>query len=296
MARIGLRMMPPFPWSPLKFRKAGFPLFAGSGSGKKKIGYVSTTDEQEQTNCRKHDVNSGAEATDDHIGERWEFAIRSALGASRFRLILQLLVESLILAVGGAILETLLAWGGLKFLVALAPQDFIPAETVIRFNSAVLLFTLGVTFLTALTFGLVPALTAARKDLHEPLRDAGKGLSGSFRHGELRKAVVVVEVALSLTLMVSAVLLMRSFVALREVISVAHYSEVIPDGLAGTSLRRPTVSVPPDGVGFTELLAGFTAIGKHLPQALPNFRPVVHARLGGSDHFRLATTWKCCLL
>ncbi len=217
MARIGLRMMPPFPWSPLKFRKAGFPLFAGSGSGKKKIGYVSTTDEQEQTNCRKHDVNSGAEATDDHIGERWEFAIRSALGASRFRLILQLLVESLILAVGGAILETLLAWGGLKFLVALAPQDFIPAETVIRFNSAVLLFTVGVTFLTALTFGLVPALTAARKDLHEPLRDAGKGLSGSFRHGELRKAVVVVEVALSLTLMVSAGLLMRSFVALREV-------------------------------------------------------------------------------
>ncbi|HXY06818.1 MAG TPA: ABC transporter permease [Terriglobales bacterium] len=146
-----------------------------------------------------------------------EFAIRSALGGSRLRLILQLLVESLILAIGGAVLGTLLAWGGLKFLVALTPQDFIPAETVIRLNSAVLLFTLGVTFLTALTFGLVPALKAARKDLHEGLRDTGKGLSGSFRHGELRKAVVVVEVVLSLTLMVSAGLLMRSFVALREV-------------------------------------------------------------------------------
>jgi len=145
-----------------------------------------------------------------------EFAIRSALGASRLRLILQLLVESLILAVGGAVFGTLLAWGGLKFLVALTPQD-VPAETVIRLNSAVLLFTLGLTFLTALTFGLVPALTAARKNLQEPLRDAGKGLSGSFRHGELRNAVVVMEVALSLTLMVSAGLLMRSFVALRQV-------------------------------------------------------------------------------
>jgi putative ABC transport system permease protein len=146
-----------------------------------------------------------------------EFAIRSALGASRLRLILQLLVESLILAAGGAVLGTLLAWGGLKFLVALAPQDFIPAETVIRLNSAVLLFSLGLTFLTALTFGLVPALTAAGKNLQEPLRDAGKGLGGSFRHGQLRNVVVVMEVVLSVTLMVSAGLLMRSFVALREV-------------------------------------------------------------------------------
>jgi len=146
-----------------------------------------------------------------------EFAIRSALGASRLRLILQLLVESLMLAIVGAVVGTLLAWGGLKFLVALTPRDFIPAETVIHLNSAVLLFTLGVTFLTTLTFGLIPALMAAGKDLHEPLRDAGKGLSGSFRQGGLRKAVVVVEVVLSLTLMVSAGLLMRSFVALRGV-------------------------------------------------------------------------------
>ena len=146
-----------------------------------------------------------------------ELAIRSALGANRWRLIRQLLVESLILAAGGAAVGTLLAWGGLKSLVALMPQNIIPAEAVIRLNMPVLLFTLGVAGLTALVFGLVPAMKAARKDLNDPLRDSGKGISGGFRHGRLRDAVVVLEVGLSLTLLVAAGLLMRSFVALRDV-------------------------------------------------------------------------------
>ena len=146
-----------------------------------------------------------------------EFAIRSAMGANRWRLIRQLLVESLVLALGGAALGTLLAWGGLKFLVALMPQEIIPAESVIQLNTPVLLFTLGVAVLTALLFGLVPALKAARKDLNEPLKDSSKGSSGGFRHGRVRDTVVVLEVGLSLTLLVAAGLLMRSFVALREV-------------------------------------------------------------------------------
>ncbi|OLB34812.1 MAG: hypothetical protein AUH11_16880 [Acidobacteria bacterium 13_2_20CM_57_17] len=146
-----------------------------------------------------------------------EFAIRSALGASRRRLVRQLLVESMILAAGGAAVGTLLAWGGLKFLVALMPQEIIPAEAVIQLNTPVLAFTLGVAVLTALVFGLVPALKAARKDLNDPLRDSGKGVSGGFRHGRLRDAVVVLEVGLSLTLLVAAGLLMRSFVAIRDV-------------------------------------------------------------------------------
>ncbi len=146
-----------------------------------------------------------------------EFAIRAALGAGRWRLVRQLLVESLILASGGAALGALFAWGGLKSLIAILPQNIVPAEAAIRLNVTVLIFTLGVSVATALVFGLVPALQTARRDLNDPLRDSGKGVSGGFRHGRLRDAVVVLEVALSLTLLVGAGLLMRSFVALREV-------------------------------------------------------------------------------
>jgi len=150
-------------------------------------------------------------------GREKEFAIRAVLGAGRARLIRQLLVESLILALGGAALGTLIAWGGLKSLVALIPADIVPAEAVIRLNTPVLIFTLCVAILTALVFGLVPALQAARRDLNDPLRDSGKGTGGGGRNGRLRNAVVVLEVALSLTLMVGAGLLMRSFMALRNV-------------------------------------------------------------------------------
>ena len=146
-----------------------------------------------------------------------EFAVRAALGASRWRLVRQLLVESLVLALAGAALGALFAWGGLKFLVALLPQNIIPAEAVIRMNGPVLLFALVLAALTAVVFGLVPALKAAHKDVNEPLRDSTRGSGGGFRHGKLRNAVVVLEVALSLTLLVTAGLLMKSFIALREV-------------------------------------------------------------------------------
>src|SRR3989441_2233687 len=164
-----------------------------------------------------------------------------------FRSIRQLLVESLILAIGGAAVGTLLAWGGLKFLVALMPQEIIPAEAVIRLNTPVLVFTLCVAVMTALVFGLVPALKAARKDLNEPLRDSGKGVSGGFRRGRLRDAVVVLEVGLSLTLLVAAGLLMRSFVALREV----HL------GLQPDHIFVARIPLPPERYKTADQMAGF---------------------------------------
>lgn len=146
-----------------------------------------------------------------------EFAIRAALGAGRWRIIRQLLVESFLLAMSGAILGAFFAWGGLKGLVALIPPRIIPAEAVIRLNLPVLAFTLCTAVLTAIIFGLAPALQVVRRDLNDPLRDSGKGTSGGSAHGRVRNAVVVLEVAVSLTLLVGAGLLMRSFVALREV-------------------------------------------------------------------------------
>jgi predicted permease len=146
-----------------------------------------------------------------------EMAIRSALGASRMRLVGQLLTESLLLALGGAIVGCLFSYAGIQGLVTLIPEGLIPREAQIRLNFPVLLFSLGTAVITAVLFGLAPALQTVRKDLVEPLKDASKGASGGFRRGRLRNALVVFEVALSLVLLSGAGLLMRSFVKLQQV-------------------------------------------------------------------------------
>jgi putative ABC transport system permease protein len=146
-----------------------------------------------------------------------EMAIRTSLGASRSRLIRQLLIESLLLAIGGAILGCLFAYGGLQALVQLIPEGLIPREADIRLNLGVLTFSLAISILTALVFGLVPALQTAKRDMVEPLKDSGKGVSAGFRGGRLRGAIVITEVALSLVLLAGAGLLMRSFVRLQTV-------------------------------------------------------------------------------
>jgi predicted permease len=146
-----------------------------------------------------------------------EFALRAAFGAGRARLMRLLLVESVVLALGGAALGVLIAWAGLKLIVATMPPNLIPSESVIGLNVPVMAFTLVLAVLTPLIFGLAPALQAARRDLNDPLRDSGRGVIGGFRTGRTRDTVVVMEVAVSLTLLVGAGLFMRSFVALRGV-------------------------------------------------------------------------------
>jgi putative ABC transport system permease protein len=188
-----------------------------------------------------------------------EFAIRAALGAGRWRIIRQLLAESFLLAATGAVLGAFLAWGGLKALVALIPKQIVPAEAVIRLNVPVLLFTLGVAVLTAIIFGLAPALQVVRRDLNDPLRDSGKGTTGGSAHGRLRNAVVVLEVAVSLTLLVGAGLLMRSFVALREV----HL------GLQPDHIFVARLPLPEDRYKTADQVAGFFRPLLHRLKALP---------------------------
>ncbi len=139
-----------------------------------------------------------------------EFAIRSSLGAGRLRVIRQLLVESLLLAFAGAALGCVLAWGGLKVLVAALPKFTFPDEAVIGLNGRVLAATSAIAILTALLFGLAPALGSFTRNLSGSLKAGGRGNSG-FRRGRLRNALIVVEVALSLILLTGAGLMMRSF-------------------------------------------------------------------------------------
>jgi len=146
-----------------------------------------------------------------------EMAIRASLGASRRRLVGQLLIESLLIAVLGMAVGCVFAHFGLQGLVRMIPEGAIPREAEIRLNVPVLLFSLGVAGVTAVLFGLVPALQTARQDLVEPLKDAHKGAGGGFRRGQVRSALVVLEVALSLVLLVGAGLLIRSFVQLTTV-------------------------------------------------------------------------------
>jgi len=144
-----------------------------------------------------------------------EFAVRATLGAGRWRLVRQLMVESVLVALAGAVAGCLFAFLELKGLIALLPQFTFPDEADIRMNTPVLLATLAAALLTALLFGLAPALGAARRDLNEALKTTGRGNSG-FRRGRLRNALIVSEVALSLVLLAGAGLLMRSFFVQRS--------------------------------------------------------------------------------
>jgi len=146
-----------------------------------------------------------------------EMAIRAALGASRWRVVRQLLVESLMLALGGAALGFGFAYAGIKALVTAIPDGAIPKEAEIGLDLPVLGFSLLLTIFTALLFGLAPSLQLARRNIVEPLKDSGRGVSGGFRRGRLRNALVIVELALSLVLLTGAGVMMRTFVALQTV-------------------------------------------------------------------------------
>jgi putative ABC transport system permease protein len=146
-----------------------------------------------------------------------EIAIRASMGASRGRIVRQLLVESLMLASGGCLLGCLFAYLGLKGVTAAMPDQTIPAEAVLRLNLPALLFAIAVTGLTTLLCGLAPALHAVRGELQNRLKDTGKGVNAGFRHGKFRSGLVVWEVMLSIVLLVGAGLMMRSLLALQHV-------------------------------------------------------------------------------
>jgi predicted permease len=145
-----------------------------------------------------------------------ELAIRTALGATRARLVSQMLVESALLAVAGGVAGLLLALWGVRALIAVSPA-IIPRVAGVTIDARVLLMILGVTAATAIVFGLLPALRSARVDLAETFRDGDRGSTDGHGKHRLREALVASEFSLALVLLIGAGLMIRSVVALRRV-------------------------------------------------------------------------------
>ncbi len=194
---------------------------------------------------------------------RKEVAIRSALGARSGDLARQFLVESLVLAAGGALLGLALAFGGLELLAALKPENLLWVETI-PIDGSVLAFTCGLAVLTGIVFGLIPLVQARHADVQSTLREGGRSGVPDRRGTATRRVLVVAQVALSLMLLTGAGLLIRSFANLQRV-----DPGFDPAGVVTINIALPDARYPSD----TARIAFFDAL---LPRvaALPGVESV----------------------
>jgi putative ABC transport system permease protein len=168
-----------------------------------------------------------------------EMAVRAALGASRRRLIRQLVSESVLLGLAGGAAGLALTYAGLRPLLALIPIT-LPTWMHFEIDARVLGFALAVSLLTSVLFGLVPAFGASGVDLTEALKEGGRSATAGARRRLLRNGLVVGEVALSLALLVGAGLMVRSFLALRS-----QELGFKPDNVLTMQLSAPDTRYPP---------------------------------------------------
>ena len=150
------------------------------------------------------------------VSRQREIALRTALGASRARIIRQLLTESVLLSLIGGVLGLFLAVYGIDSLVAIGAGQ-IPHASAIGLDGYVVGFTFGAALLTGLVFGLIPALQVSRPNLAEALKSSGRGLAGGASQNRSRSALIIAEIALSLMLLVGAGLILKSFRQLQTV-------------------------------------------------------------------------------
>ena len=170
-------------------------------------------------------------------GREREIAARQALGAGRWRLARQLLIESLILGMAGGLAGLALAYWALRLLVGLSATGF-PRVAGSRVDLPVLMFTAVVSLATGILFGLAPVFHSARQAAYEALKEGARGTSGKGTH-RLRAALVVAEMALSMTLLAGSGLLIRSFLRLQEVDTGFR-----PDGVLTMRISLPQERYP----------------------------------------------------
>jgi putative ABC transport system permease protein len=207
-----------------------------------------------------------------------EMAIRAALGAGKWALVRQMLTESLLLALVGGVLGVLLAFWGVELLKSALPGEafsFVPGMRQVGLNYTVLGFTLGLSLLTGVIFGLAPAVQSAQPDMNESLKEGSKGTAGIGR-SRLRNALVVAEVALSLILLTGAGFMMRSFLNLLQVNPGFNYENVLTMGI---QLPQSKYREAPQRAAFYQDL-------EHRVKSLPGIEAVgfvTHLPLGGSN-------------
>jgi putative ABC transport system permease protein len=183
-----------------------------------------------------------------------ELAVRSALGASRWQLMRQLLLETLILASAACVTGSAMAWVAMRMVNSTIHQkawQHISAETVIGLNIPVLLFAIGITLLTVLASGLAPAIRSTRRDLQPQLVGNGKGADASGRHGKLRAGLMIGQVALSIVLLIGSGLLIRSLYRLTHIDLGFNAKNILVAGFApsrrGTQLPDRALMVTAEG-------------------------------------------------
>jgi predicted permease len=170
---------------------------------------------------------------------RREIAIRAAMGAGSFRIARQLLSESLLLALAGGAAGVVLAYAGLRGIIAVVPPNTIPDEAQITLNGPVLLFTLVVSVVVSLLFGVTPAFQLVGRDLLTPLKESGRGVSGGARQRAMRSALVVAEVALSVVLLVGASLMIRTLLSIQGANLAFHPERILTLRIPFSEQRYP---------------------------------------------------------
>ena len=239
---------------------------------------------------------------------RREISIRVALGAGRGRLIQQFLTEGLLLSLLGGALGIALGWWTMNVLGKIA-FPFLPRSQEIGIDARVLLFTLAVSILTSVIFGLIPSLQAGKTDVQETLKEGGNTMSAGVVGGWLRPMLVVVEIAAAVVLLIGAGLMIRSVMRIREVepglqaqnlltakislprekykdaeSAIRFYQQVLErvGHLPGVQSVGLISHLPIEEMGYND---NVTVEGKTYP---PNEGPLVEYRVASDDYFQAA--------